>query len=112
MLVLLVGLKPFWRINQLSNIVITVTATAITAIFNDAAREGEATVSHRRLNSIDAIELKGTNSRKGTYAEVRFSDGSNWAFDVENGRGGTVDTVAGVGPTDNADLVNKLAALI
>ena len=94
----------------MTNVVITSDTTHIDAAFNGLHGEGDIEIV--RSSTIDSLKLLGVGSRKGSYVEVDFTGGHRWTFDMNGTRGLVVDLVAGGVPTDNEDLLHKLAALI
>lgn len=92
----------------MANIIITNTASHIKAEFNELAED--VVTCYKSRSSILSVTLH--TGRKGTYVEVVFYVGDKWTFDTTAARGKVVDTIAGIAPTDNADLTDKLAALM
>ena len=94
----------------MANLVITSTTAYMLFEFNDASLAMETTTSYIKLANVEA--LKSHTNRRGTYIEIKVLDEQPLALDMTGDRGLVVDSVAGVNPSDNADLLLKLAALL
>ncbi len=88
-------------------ITITSTSTYIKSV--QGVSNPDALTVYKKISTLETVSL--LTGRKGTYVEVLFSDRSNWAFDMNNKRGGDV-VLNGATPADNEALAVSLSALI
>lgn len=86
-------------------VIITSTANTIKYVSGD----NQSVIAK---SSVEAIELCGSGSRKGSYVQVLCPSAFNWAFDNDGDRGDNVDTVNGTKSTDNETLFNQLIGLL
>lgn len=91
----------------MANIVVTTTATRIYAVFNDMAASAGVSKGYWAKDTIEKVV-----QRTDGAVEVVEVSSRVWVLDMAGTLGAIVDTVDGVAPTDNADLMNKLAAAI
>ncbi len=92
----------------MANLVITSTANSVLVDFGDYA---EAVGLDGCWNKAHIIKF--VRSSDDTQVEAEISNGMKWHVAHTNTVGCfIIDTVAGVAPTGNEDLYNKLSALI
>jgi hypothetical protein len=91
----------------MADVVITSNATYIKS--EPGISEEGIVSAYRTLRSMESVIL--FEGPRGTYVEVRFSDGAHWTLDVNKVRGADV-TLNSVIPATNEGLVTSLAALL
>ena len=91
------------------NIVITSTTNSIRVVFNDLASSAGLEKGSWDKSHIISFTL----AENDEYVRAEIANDQTWNM-VSSASGGNmiVDTVAGVGPSSNSDLYDKLIALV
>ncbi len=91
------------------NIVVTSTANYIKVEFNDYYPNNHPVkTAYYNANDIEKVELYADMVTVHLIADPT----ADWELSYDGSAGFEVDTVDGVAPTSNADLCDKLGALI
>lgn len=91
----------------MANIVVTSSTNYIKAVFNDMASASGVSQGYWAKSTIEKVVLRNDGA-----VEVVETSSRVWVLDTAGTLGAIVDTVDGVAPSDNADLMDKLAAVI
>lgn len=88
---------------------IAITSTSAYIRVEPGVANEDVVTAYRKLSAMESVTLY--TGRKGTYVEVKFSDTTNWTFDMNKNRGKDA-TVNSVLPKDNADLCTLIASIM
>lgn len=91
----------------MANIVVTSSTNYIKAVFNDMSASVGVDTGYWAKSHIEKVVL-----REDGAVEVVEGSSRVWVLDTAGTLGAIVDTVDGVAPSSNSDLMDKLAVAI
>lgn len=93
----------------MANAVVTSSTKYVKVVFNDMSTSAGRTIAYFSKEHIAEVYTPGCDC----YVVIKLDDGAIWDVSL-TGNDNTlmIDTVAGATPSDNADLCDKIAALI